>query len=84
MQSNFVFKAGKSSITVYDLFAMSNKTIFAINDCGYDYHPKLYFNESREELYLGYNSKICVYLYKSMFKSLASNSALVVGHWSMY
>ena len=40
------FIAGTSGVTVYDLFEMSNKTIFALNDCGYDHPP--YILMSRE------------------------------------
>ena len=74
------FIAGTSGITVYDLFDVSNKTKFAINNIGYDHPPELCLNELGEEFYLRYNDKICLCLYKSMFKSLTSNSALLRKH----
>ena len=72
------FLAGRNGIVVYDLFDISNKTIFGLNELGYEDSPELCFNESGEELYIRYDDKICVYLCKSMFKSLVSLSASVV------
>ena len=63
---------------IYDLFDIYSKTIFGLNDLGYEYPPDLCFNEFGEEFYIRYDNNICLYLYKSMFKSLVSHSASVV------
>ena len=72
------FVPGINGIIVYDLFDMSNQTVFGLSNRICRHPPELYFNESGEEFYVIYDDKICVYLYKSMFKSLVSLSASVV------
>ena len=57
---------------------MSNQTVFGLSNRICRHPLELYFNESGEEFYVIYDDKICVYLYKSMFKSLVSLSASVV------
>ena len=70
----------RNRATFYDLFDMSNNTFIYIKDgCGRCGLPQLYSNESGEEFYLKSNhGKIYVYLYRSMFKSLAYHAALIV------
>ena len=67
----------KHRATFYDLFDMSNNTFIYIHSCRCGL-PKLCFNESGEEFYLKSSHDIRVYLYKSMFKSLAYHAALIV------
>ena len=79
MQSNFIFFiAGKNGIVVYDLFDLSNKTVSGLNNLGDEYLPQLRFNESEEEFYIIHDDKICLYLYKSMFKSLVSHFSSII------
>lgn len=63
--------------TFYDLFDMSNNTLIYIRSCRCGF-TQLCFNESGEEFYLRTAHKVCVYLYKSMFKTLTYHAALIV------
>lgn len=65
-------KDGEMSIT--DLFNTSN--VAKIEYDGFD--PRLFFNETGEEVYARYEDKFCVYLYRSMFKSLLLHCAYIV------
>ena len=68
----FNAKDGEMSIT--DLFNVSNVAIVTYD--GFD--PQLFFSETGEEIYARYEDSICVYLYRSMFKSLLFHCAYIV------
>ena len=67
----------KMGLMFYDLFNISNNTLIDRQDNLEDGIPELHFNESGEEFYLRYYDKLCVYLYKSMFKSLATHATSI-------
>ena len=63
-------------VCIFDVFDPSNKTFLTY---GFDErHPQFYFNETGEEIYVHYDQRTCIYLYKSMYKSLLLQSASIV------
>ena len=70
------FLVKRCEVIIFDLFDTSD---FAVLPYGVDERPpQLYFNESREEIYVHYDQRTLVYLYKSMLKSLFLQSALII------
>ena len=63
-------------VCIFDVFDPSNKT-FLTYGCN-ERHPQFYFNETGEEIYVHYDQRTCIYLYKSMYKSLLLQSASIV------
>ena len=77
IQSNFVF-SGRGEVVVFDLFDTTNFTVIPRGMKLY-LEPDFYFNETGEEIYAHYDGEgVLIHLYKSMFKSLLLQSALVV------
>ena len=61
-------------MSITDFFNTSNVAIIEYDG----FHPQLFFNETGEEIYARYENKICVYLHRSMFKSLLLHCAYIV------
>ena len=70
------FDVKYGEVCIFDVFDPSNKT-FLTYGCNERY-PQFYFNETGEEIYVHYDQRTCIYLYKSMYKSLLLQSASVV------
>ena len=68
----FHLKNGK--ICIFDVFHTSNNTFLTYDEK----YPEIYFNETGEEIYVLYDQKVSIYLYKSMFKTLLQQCAFVV------
>ena len=69
------FNGQDGEMYITDLFNPSNVAIIEYDDRGY---PELFSNETGEEIYVYYQDKICVYLYRSKFKSLLLHCAYIV------
>ena len=70
------FDVKYGEVCIFDVFDPSNKT-FLTYGCN-ERHPQFYFNETGEEIYVHYDQRTCIYLYKSMYKSLLLQSASIV------
>ena len=69
------FMVKRCEVIIFDLLDTSNFTVLPY---GVDERPpQFYFNESGEEIYVHYDQRTSVYLYKSMLKSLFLQSALI-------
>ena len=68
----FHLKNGK--ICIFDVFHTSNNTFLTYDEK----YPEIYFNETGEEIYVLYDQKVSINLYKSMFKTLLQQCAFVV------
>ena len=72
------FLVNRGEVVVFDLFDTANFTVIPRGMKLY-LEPDFYFNETGEEIYAHYDGeRVLIYLYKSMFKSLLLQSALVV------
>ena len=70
------FDVKYGEVCIFDVFDPSNKTFLTYGSD--ERHPQFYFNETGEEIYVHYDQRTCIYLYKSMYKSLLLQSASIV------
>ena len=70
------FDVKYGEVCIFDVFDPSNKTFLTYGSD--ERHPQFYFNETGEEIYVHYDQRTCIYLYKSMYRSLLLKSASIV------
>ena len=70
------FEVGITNVNIYDLFDMSNETVLTITP--ERTLSQLHFNKTGEEIFIYNGTKMCIYVYKSVLKSLILQCASVV------
>ena len=70
------FDVKYGEVCIFDVFDPSNKTFLTYGSD--ERHPRFYFNETGEEIYVHYDQRTCIYLYKSMYRLLLLHSASIV------